>query len=138
MPMPSHRSTEQTRKTVRAMSAYGIPQAKIAMCLDISCDTLQKHYRRELTTASAEANAKVAEALFKKATGDGAQSVAAAIFWLKTRARWKETVVNEHVDGDGNPLSLGRKMDLSKLTDEQLEILAIALTPSQTDEHDPD
>jgi hypothetical protein len=27
--------------------------------------------------------------------GDGAQSVTAAIFWLKTRAGWKETVVQE-------------------------------------------
>jgi hypothetical protein len=30
----------------------------------------------------AKANTKVAESLFRKATGDGPQSVAAAIFWL--------------------------------------------------------
>ena len=33
---------------------------------------------------------QVAESLFRKATGDGSQAVTAAIFWLKTRARWKE------------------------------------------------
>ena len=33
--------------------------------------------------------------VYKKALGDGAQSVAAAIFWLKTRAGWKETSVHE-------------------------------------------
>ena len=35
------------------------------------------------------------ENLFRKATGDGREAVIAAIFWLKTRARWKETNVTE-------------------------------------------
>jgi hypothetical protein len=47
-------------------------------------------YRPELDRAETEANAKVAESLFRKATGEGSQAVTAAIFWLKTRARWKE------------------------------------------------
>jgi hypothetical protein len=29
--------------------------------------------------------------VYRKATGEGRESVTAAIFWLKTRARWKET-----------------------------------------------
>jgi hypothetical protein len=33
----------------------------------------------------------VAESLYRKATGEGRESVTAAIFWLKTRAHWKET-----------------------------------------------
>lgn len=32
-----------------------------------------------------------AESLFRKATGDGSQSVTAAIFWLKTWGSWRET-----------------------------------------------
>ena len=39
--------------------------------------------------------AKVAESLFRKATGDHRQSVTAAIFWLKTRAGWKEGAAPE-------------------------------------------
>ena len=38
-----------------------------------------------------KANARVAESLYRKAIGEGRESVTAAIFWLKTRARWKET-----------------------------------------------
>lgn len=133
-PHPPHRPTDKDRATVRAMCAYGIPVEKIAAVLDVSKETVYRHYKRETSIASAEANAKVAESLFRKATGDGPQSVAAAIFWLKTRARWKETVVNEHVDGDGNPIGLGSRMDLSRLTDEQLEVLAIALAPPNVDE----
>ena len=37
----------------------------------------------------------MAENLCRKATGDGREAVIAAIFWLKTRAGWKETVVQE-------------------------------------------
>jgi len=89
--MPRHKPTDLTRKTVRALSAYGVPHEKIALTLGIVHDTLVKYYKKELDTASSEACAKVAESLFRKATGDGPQSVAAAIFWLKTRARWRET-----------------------------------------------
>jgi hypothetical protein len=33
--------------------------------------------------------------LFRKARGEGRESVVAAIFWLKARARWKETSAHE-------------------------------------------
>ncbi len=48
-------------------------------------------------TGQIKATAKVAESLFRKATGDGAQSVTAAIFWLKTRGGWRETPQDHHV-----------------------------------------
>ena len=44
------------------------------------------------------ANAQVAAYLFEVATGqrgDGSAATTAAIFWCKTRLRWKEAVVNE-------------------------------------------
>ncbi|CAH2395984.1 hypothetical protein [Mesorhizobium ventifaucium] len=46
----------------------------------------------------------MAENLFRKATGEGRESVIAAIFWLKARGRWKETSVNEHSGLDGKPI----------------------------------
>ena len=39
----------------------------------------------------------MAESLYRKAIGEGRESVTVAIFWLKTRARWKEDSVHEHV-----------------------------------------
>ena len=77
------------------MSAYGIPEADVAQVIGIDPKTLRKHYRRELDTGGTKANSKVAEHLYRKATSDGPQSVTAAIFWLKTRASWKETVIQE-------------------------------------------
>lgn len=87
--LPGHRSQ------VEAMAGYGVSEADIAKVLDIDPETLRQHYRRELEASQVRTNAKVAENLYRKATGDGREAVTAAIFWLKTRARWKETSVHE-------------------------------------------
>lgn len=42
---------------------------------------------------------------YRKALGEGRESVAAAIFWLKTRAQWKETVVAEMRHDAADPLT---------------------------------
>ena len=88
---PSHAPEPFHRRQVEAMAGYGIPEADIARMLGIDPKTLRKYYREELDTGHVIANAKVAESLFRKATGDHRQAVTAAIFWLKTRARWTET-----------------------------------------------
>jgi hypothetical protein len=70
--------------------------------------TLRRHYPRELDFSQIRTNAKVAENLFRKATGEGREAVTAAIFWLKTRARRKETSVHELGGSDGGPLRIER------------------------------
>jgi hypothetical protein len=72
------------------MAGYDVPEAHIAGVVGVSPKTLRKHYRGELDHGHVKANAKVAENLFRKATGDGREAVIAAIFWLKTRAGWRE------------------------------------------------
>src|SRR3712207_5833975 len=101
---PPHQPTEATRKQVKALAAYGVPQDEIGKVIGISKPTLEKHYREELDRAAIEANARVAESLFRKATSEGAQAVTAAIFWLKTRAQWKEpaTDTNMKLSADGS------------------------------------
>lgn len=56
----------------------------------IGKSTLEKYFRPELETAGERLNAAVANSLFAKATGNGRESVRAAIFWLKARAGWRE------------------------------------------------
>jgi hypothetical protein len=80
--------TDEQRKTVRAMSGFGIPHDDIATLLEIDPKTLRKHFRRELDRGSIEATAKVAQSLFNMATVE--KNVAAAIFWMKARAGWRE------------------------------------------------
>ncbi|WP_291295406.1 hypothetical protein [Elioraea sp.] len=80
--------TEEQRRTVRAMSGFGIPQEDIATFLDIEPKPLRRHFRRELDRGMVEATAKVAQSLFQMATSGN--NVAAAIFWMKARAGWRE------------------------------------------------
>lgn len=102
MGRPRHQPDQSLRRQVEALAGYGVPEAAIAGLLGIDPKTLRKHYRHEL--GHTKANARVAENLFRKATGDGRESVIAAIFWLKTRARWKETTLTEHSGIDGKPI----------------------------------
>lgn len=95
MGRPAHKPTPMSRRNVEALAGYGVPEADIAGVVGIDPKTLRKHYRQELRYGHVKANAKVAENLFRKATGDGRESVIAAIFWMKTRAQWKETQVTE-------------------------------------------
>ena len=74
----------------------------------IDAKTLRKHYRHELDHGHTKANAKVAENLYRKATGEGREAVTAAIFWLKARARWKEVSVHEHGGSGGEPFERQR------------------------------
>lgn len=94
------------RRQVEAMAGYGIPEAAIARVLEIDAAELRRLYARELDNSEVKANAKVAESLFRKATGEGRQAVTAAIFWLKTRAGWKDTSLHEVSGPDGAPIEI--------------------------------
>lgn len=87
----SHQPTDEMRKTVEAMSSYGIPHEGIACVIDIDEKTLRKYYRSELDKATFKANAQVAGKLYKKCMDGDTTSI---IFWLKTRARWRESFEN--------------------------------------------
>lgn len=94
--------TEEQRMTVAIMAACGMPQPLIcekiingATGAPIDMKTLRKVFRQELDEGGASANAIVAQSLFRKATGNSPQAVTAAIFWLKTRAGWKEPTAAE-------------------------------------------
>jgi hypothetical protein len=89
MARPRFVPTEEQRKMVRSMAAYGTPQEKIACFLSLrSAKTLRRHFREELDRGATEANAQVAQSLYQQATSG--KKTAAAIFWLKSRAGWRE------------------------------------------------
>jgi hypothetical protein len=90
---------------VEALAGYGLTINEIATVLEVEADLLKETCAQELKAGHLKANARVAENLFRKATGDGRESVTAAIFWLKTRARWKETSVHEHGGANGSPIT---------------------------------
>ncbi len=86
---------------VEALAGYGLTPDEIALVLAVEPSELKTAYGAELQSGAIKANARVAESLYRQATGEGRQAVTAAIFWLKTRARWKETHIPEHVGVPG-------------------------------------
>jgi hypothetical protein len=98
---PEYEKSEESIKTVEALSIAGVPQKIISQILKISEPTLRKHFRNELDTSKARANAVISQALFKNAKNG---NVAAQIFWLKTQAGWRETNHYELTGKDGEKL----------------------------------
>lgn len=90
-----HVPTEETIKIVLLLSSVGVTYEDIASKIDISADTLVKHYKKELLDGRIDSNSQVALGLFDQAK---AGNTSAAIFWLKTRAGWKETKEVELID----------------------------------------
>ena len=101
---PAHLPNADTRNRVYMLSTVGTRHEDIASVLSISHDTLVKYYKEELDNGRIEANASVAETLFKQAK-EG--NTTAMIFWLKSRARWKESTQHE-ISGnpDGTPIEV--------------------------------
>jgi len=100
---PPHKPTKDTQEQVKRLSALGCPHEDIATRLKISADTLVKYYKDELDEGRIDANAAIAGTLFSQAKKG---NTTAAIFWLKTRARWKETQVNEVTGTNGGDLRI--------------------------------
>lgn len=120
-PNTSHVPTEAHRQTVQLHATIGTPQETIARVLGIDGKTLRKHYRDELDLATARANATIGGALFNKAKGG---DTAAQIFWMKTRAGWREKTDLNLTSEDGSMSP--RPLDLSKVPTEALEALVKA------------
>src|SRR6266853_5809571 len=78
---------EAMREKVRYLAGVGVRQDEIARIIGCAPKTLRKRFRDELDRGVAEANATVCGYLFAAAK---AGNIAAIIFWLKTRAHWRE------------------------------------------------
>ena len=108
----AHQPDPSQRRQVEALAAYGIPETDISRVVGIDAKTWRKHYRQELDLGETKANAQVAGFLFNSAkTGN----VTAQIFWLKTRARWRETPTELRHSG-----ALG-SYDLNEMSDTELQ-----------------
>ena len=80
-------ANEAAREKVRHLAGLGVPQDDIARIIGCAPKTLRKRFREELDRGVAEANAVISGSLFAAAK---AGNTTAQIFWLKTRAGWKE------------------------------------------------
>src|SRR3984893_9482798 len=90
MPRKPFVVNETVREKVRHLAGVGVRQDDIARIIGCAPKTLRKRCRDDLDRGVAEANAMVSGSLFAAAK---AGNVVAQIFWLKTRAHWRENAV---------------------------------------------
>jgi len=107
-----HAPTDAQRKLVQLHATVGTTQDMIARVIGIDKKTLRLHYRDELDLSMAQANATIGGALFNKAK---AGDTASMTFWLKTRARWRETS-DVNLISEDRSMSPKAALDLSKLS----------------------
>ncbi len=107
MAQAAYKPTAEQRRLVEQLAAFGVPLDMMVHMLPgaagkpISKVTLRKYFPAELMTGQLKANVKIAQTLYAKACGGDTASM---IFWLKTRARWRESQALEVSGPDGGPL----------------------------------
>jgi hypothetical protein len=111
---------------VQAYAAVGVPHHQIATLMHMETATLLKLYQPELTIGKGRATAQVGKALFKMATNG---NVAAAIFWMKAQAGWRETQVLEHAQVDPAMANRRRLTFAERLAKEAVDADVIEAQP---------
>lgn len=94
-----HTPTDESREVVTNLAIAGFPQNQICKALGLGERTLQKHYSDELRKGALLATAAVAGKLYDKAIGG---DTTACIFWMKTRAGWREKAEVDVTSSDGS------------------------------------
>ena len=87
---------DAVRERVRYLAGVGVRQDDVAKIIGCAPKTLRKRLREELDRGVAEANATISGSLFAAAK---AGNTTAQIFWLKTRAHWREGKADDPVPG---------------------------------------
>jgi len=94
MARPKFVPTDEQKRNVKSLAAYGIKQEGIAQMLRLrSVKTLRKHFRKELTLGELEAVASVAQTHYQMAkSGKHPRST---IHFLDKRQRWQDVQSSE-------------------------------------------
>lgn len=119
-----YRATNKARIQVEAWAGMGISQADMAKRLEISVDTLRKHYRKQLDLGMIDAQIEVAETLYKMAKSG--KDFQATKFWLLQRAKdqWSEVSRHEINIADLREHARRRAYELGITEEEAAEIVA--------------
>ena len=112
-----YKPTDADRLFVERAVMAGTQINTIADCLNITDDTLRKHFRYEITTARERMKGDAVRVLMDSLT-DG--SLDAAKYVLSRVAGWTEKQAHDHTSSDGS-MTPKPSVDLSKAPPELLE-----------------
>jgi len=123
---PPFTPTEQQRQTVEVLVAHGNGERVIAKVIGIDRKTLSKHFRDELRDGREMLTAHMGLAIVRAAlAGDWR----AAAYWLAIHCpAWRRP---KHIAGSGAITVTTDKLDVAKMTDEELRAALAALAEAR-------
>jgi hypothetical protein len=125
-----HKPSDETRKMISNMASYGLDVIKISMLSGLSSATIYRYYRHEMMTAATQKDLMVLQGAFLKAIGGPEQNWEKADpqmqrWWIAVRQRWAPPA--------DKSINANMNMDLSKLSDRQLDELERILEAANPD-----
>lgn len=105
---PEYRPTPQTRRRVAIAAGAGMSHEQIAIALEISRQTLAKHFERELSIGAYRKRMDVVEALHK-AANKGSVAAAKAYMALTPAAAAPPVPKGDEAPKEPKPVVLGKK-----------------------------
>lgn len=87
-------NSDEKKAQVKKLASFGLTHREIGAILNVSADTIERHFKEELAAGKPQAIANVAQTLYKIAIGG---NVAACIFWLKAQGKWKEITEEKNI-----------------------------------------
>lgn len=113
-----HIYTAEQAKRIHTLSGIGMNIDQIARIENLSESTLKRLYQKELTEGREAAISNVSKTAYQMAMSGKVPAM--TMFWLKTRARWREVHAIEHSGPDGKPIETKQ----TEPTKEQLKRMA--------------
>ncbi len=118
---PPFVATDEMRRDVEAWVKAGLTQDDIGLLLDVSHDTVKRHFPRELAVSKIKLKAVLGGMVAKKALAGDSKML---IFWLRTQGKWNTRI---EVSGpDGGPV---QSVDWARLLDGKTEEELAAIGP---------
>lgn len=99
---PGFAPTPAQAREVSVMACLGLEPKDIALVLNVELKLLKKFYTKELTVSNHIPNVMVAKVALEMAMSGRNPDMTK--FWLKSRAKWKETAAIELTGKDGGPM----------------------------------
>jgi len=88
---PGAEISDETRRIILECAGFGLTHEQIAYIVGLSAKTIKKYCSEELEMGTAKMVSSVAKTLYQTAMDRNDKGhVAAAIFFLKTRGKWRE------------------------------------------------
>lgn len=135
-----HTWSPEVAKMVYHLASCGTPFRALVNAIGLSKPSIMKYYRDAYEAGMAEAERVVAKTVFTLASNpeNGAVGLKAAQYWLGVRAGWRDVGAQDRIakqvaGENGTPLGLPH-IDLSKLTDDQLDQLQQLIAAAEISE----